>query len=93
VAGLGEPEREALRKQARDWLRLGLAAWAKEVDTGTEADRIQAQMTLAPWRDDPDLAGLRDENALERLPPAEREECRAHWQEVAAVIGPTGATP
>ena len=63
MAGRGEPKREALRNQARDWLRLDLAAWAKKVDTGTEADRIQAQKTLAPWRDDPDLAGLRDENA------------------------------
>jgi len=63
VAGLGESEREALRKQARDWLRLDLGAWAKKVDTGTEADRIQTQKTLAPWGDDPDLAELRDENA------------------------------
>ena len=63
MAGLGEPEREALRKQARDGLRVDLAGWAKEVDTGTEADRIQTQKTLAPWGDDPDLAELRDENA------------------------------
>ena len=70
VAGLGEPEREALREQARDWLRLDLAAWAKKVDTGTAADRIQARKTLAPWRDDPDLAGLRDPAALDKLPPA-----------------------
>jgi hypothetical protein len=75
-----------LRKQTRDWLRLDLAAWAKKVDTGTAADRIQAQKTLAPWRDDPDLAGLRDADALERLPPAERQECQALWQEVAALL-------
>jgi tetratricopeptide (TPR) repeat protein len=86
VAGFGESEREALRKQARDWLRLDLAAWAKKVDTGTEAERIQAQKTLAPWRDDPDLAGLRDADTLERLPPAERQECRSLWQEVAALL-------
>ena len=86
VAGLGEPEREALRKQARNWLRLDLAAWAKKVDTGTEADRIQARKTLAPWRDDPDLAGLRDAETLERLTPSERQECRALWQDVAALL-------
>jgi hypothetical protein len=39
-------------------LRLDLAAWAKKVDTGTAADRIRARKTLAPWQDDPDLAGL-----------------------------------
>jgi tetratricopeptide (TPR) repeat protein len=86
VAGLRELERAGLRRQARDWLRLDLAAWAKKVDTGKEADRIQARKTLAPWREDPDLAGLRDADALERLPPAERQECRALWQEVAALL-------
>jgi hypothetical protein len=86
VAGLGEPEREAVRRQAREFLRLDLAAWATKVDTGTEADRIQAQKTLAPWRDDPDLAGLRDADALEKLPPAERQECQALWQEVADLL-------
>jgi serine/threonine-protein kinase len=86
VAGLGEPEREGLRKQARDWLRLELAAWAKKVDPGTAGDRIQAQKTLAPWQDDPDLAGLRDADTLKRLPPAERQECRALWQEVADIL-------
>jgi tetratricopeptide (TPR) repeat protein len=86
AAGLGEPEQAGLRSQARDWLRLDLAAWAEKVDTGTEADRIQARKTLAPWRDDPDLAGLRHADALEKLPPAEQQECRALWQEVADLL-------
>ena len=92
VAGLGEPEREALRKQARNWLRLDLAAWAKKVDTGTEADRIQARKTLAPWRDDPDLAGLRDAETPERLTPSELHECRALWQDIAALLRRAQAT-
>ena len=67
-------------------MRLDLAAWAKKVDTGTAPDRMQAQKMLVPWRDDPDLAGLRDAGALERLPRAERKECQELWQEVAALI-------
>jgi serine/threonine-protein kinase len=86
VAGLGELELAALRKQARDWLRLDLAAWDQKVDTGTDADRLQARRTLAPWRDDPDLAGLRDADCVGRLPSAERQECQALWQEVAALL-------
>jgi serine/threonine-protein kinase len=86
VAGLREPERAELRRQARDWLRLDLAAWAKKVDAGTAADRIQAQRTLAPWQDDTDLAGLRDADTLKRLPPAERQECRGLWQERANAL-------
>jgi serine/threonine-protein kinase len=91
-AGLREPEREGLRKQARDWLRLELAAWAKKVDTGAAADRVLAQKTLSPWRDDPDLAGLRDPDTLEGLAPAERQDCQALWQEVAAVLRRAQAT-
>ena len=44
------------------------------------------QKALARWREDPDLAGLRDADALERLPPAERQEWRALWQEVADLL-------
>jgi tetratricopeptide (TPR) repeat protein len=86
VAWLGEPEREALGKQAREWLRLDLAAWAKKVDTGTEAERIQARNTLAPWRNDPDLATMRDPAALGKLPPPERQECRALWRDFDALL-------
>jgi serine/threonine-protein kinase len=86
VARLGEPERKALRMQARNWLRLDLAAWAKKVENGTGADRIQARKTLGAWRDDPHLAGLREAETLEALPPSERQECRALWQDVAALL-------
>jgi serine/threonine-protein kinase len=86
LSGLGEPRRAELRKQARDWLRLDLLAWAKRVDTGTEADRIQAQRTLATWRDDPDLAGLRDPAALGKLPPDERQECGKLCSDTDALI-------
>jgi tetratricopeptide (TPR) repeat protein len=86
ASGLGERERAELRNQARDWLQLDLAAWAQKVDSGTEADRIQAQKSLAPWRIDPDLTGLRDANAVETLPPAEQQKWRALWQEVVDLL-------
>ena len=57
AAKLPESERERLRAQAREWLQLDLADWAKKVDTGTAADRIQAEKTLSQWREEPDLAG------------------------------------
>jgi hypothetical protein len=86
VARLEKPELAGLRKQARDWLRLDLAAWAQKVDNGTEADRIHARKTLAPWQDDRDLAGLRDADALEKLPQSERQECQALWQEIGDLL-------
>jgi eukaryotic-like serine/threonine-protein kinase len=85
-AGLGEPERARWRRQAVAWLRLDLAAWTKRLEAAQTADRALVQKALARWREDPDLAGLRDENALERLPPPEREECRSLWQGVADLL-------
>jgi serine/threonine-protein kinase len=85
-AGLNEAERTRWRKQAREWLEADLAAWAKKLDRGTVAERIQAQKTLSRWRDDPDLAGLRDPDALAKLSPAERRECRALWRDLDALL-------
>jgi hypothetical protein len=70
----------------RDWLRLDLAACTSEVDMGTEAERIQDQKTLAPWRDDPDLAGLRVWDQFGKLPPAECQECSALRRDLDALL-------
>ena len=86
-SGLGQSERERWRGQARAWLRLELAAWVKALESAGPTERAEVQMTLAGWREDPDLAGLRDPSALEKLPPAERQDCRALWSELAARLG------
>jgi serine/threonine-protein kinase len=85
-AGLGEQERARWRQQARDWLRLDLAAWTKRLEAAKLADHAEVQKALARWREEPDLAGLRDADTLERLPPAERQECQTLWQEVADLL-------
>jgi serine/threonine-protein kinase len=85
-AGLSEPERARWRKQARQWLRLDLAAWTKRLETAKPTDRAEVRKTLARWREDPDLAGLRDPSALEKLPPAERQECLALWRGLDALF-------
>ena len=72
--------------QAREWLQLDLADWAKKVDTGTAADRIQAEKAMSQWREEPDLAELREPDALDRLSADERKECIALWSEVAALL-------
>ena len=85
-AGLSEPERARWRQQAREWLRLDLAAWKKWLEAATPADRAEAQKPLARWRENPDLAGLREPEALDKLPPAERQECRALWSDLDAQL-------
>lgn len=85
-AAVGEAERTRWRQQARDWLRLDLAAWTKRLQVGKPADCAEVRRALAGWREEPDLAGLRDGDALERLPLAERQECRALWQEIEDLL-------
>jgi hypothetical protein len=38
------------------------------------------------WREDLDLAGLRDPDALAKLPPTERQECRTLWNDLDALL-------
>jgi hypothetical protein len=47
---------------------------------------------LPHWKEDPDLRGVRDPGALEKLPPAERSAWRALWTGVDSLLGraPTG---
>jgi tetratricopeptide (TPR) repeat protein len=85
-AALGEAERVRSREQAREWLRLDLSAWAKRLETGKPSDRTATQSTLANWREDPDLAAIRDTSALEKLPAAEREEWEQLWRKLDALL-------
>src|SRR5262249_38482924 len=64
---LDHQERLCLRAQAYDWLRADLAVWAHLVKDDAKA-RPQAQRTLAEWQKDPNLASVRDQDALAKLP-------------------------
>jgi serine/threonine-protein kinase len=80
-----------LRNQARDWLKAELAAWSKVLDNGTPEARKNVQQKLAHWKVDPDLAAIRDKDALAKLPEAERKEWEALWGEVDALIKTSSA--
>jgi len=83
---LGEAERARWRQQALDWLRIDLAAWTTRLESAGPEGRDEVQKALTPWSNDPDLAGLRDADALQKLPPGERQEFRALWQGVSALL-------
>jgi serine/threonine-protein kinase len=85
-AELGDAERARCRKQARGWLKADLALWARTLDSGYELDRNLAKRMLTHWQVEPDLAGLREQNALDEVSAEERKECHALWDEVAAVL-------
>jgi hypothetical protein len=92
VAGKGKDARElsddeatAWRQQALEWLRADLAVW-KQLSEKPEG-RPEIAKTLAHWQKDPDLAGVRDAEALGQLPEAERRDWEALWSEVERRLG------
>jgi serine/threonine protein kinase/tetratricopeptide (TPR) repeat protein len=80
-----EAARVKLREKALGWLREDLAAWDKVVDGKEPARKRHVAGMLALWQQDSDLAGIRDEAALAKLPEAEREAFRALWADVEAL--------
>jgi serine/threonine-protein kinase len=86
TAGLSEEERARWRRQARTWLRADVAAWTQKLDTGAKVDREPVQRVSARWWADPGLAWLHEASVVKGLPPAERQECLALWQDAGAVL-------
>ena len=83
---LDDKERVRLRKQALDWLRADLTLRTKQLESGSLTDRAAAQQALRHWQKDPDLAGIRDQEALAKLPAEERATCAKLWADVAALL-------
>jgi hypothetical protein len=75
-----------LRRQALRWLRDDLALYAKAAAPQDVRER------LAHWRQDSDLASVRDPAALDRLPDDERQQWRKLWDDVAALLRKVEAT-
>jgi serine/threonine-protein kinase len=85
TGSLDDQERARLRKQARDWLQADLALWTRRADSDQPKERAAVQRTLEHWQSDMDLAGIRDQAALEKLLEAERNDYQKLWADVAAV--------
>jgi eukaryotic-like serine/threonine-protein kinase len=83
---LKEQERARLRKQAVAWLRADLDYWSKQAESTNATARSAAQQALQHWQSDADLAGIRDRDAVAKLPADERETCRQLWADVADVL-------
>ena len=83
---LADEDRTACRKQAREWLRADLVAWTKVLDGEPSYARDVARKLLVKWPTEPDLAGLREPQALDKMAENEQRDCRALWQEVRDVI-------
>jgi tetratricopeptide (TPR) repeat protein len=83
---LDDAEKARLRKQALEWLRADLALRTRQLETGKPADRAAVRQAMRHWRGDADLAGIRDKDALARLPADEQKGCTQLWTDVAALL-------
>jgi serine/threonine-protein kinase len=77
--------RARLRARALDWLKADLDSWEHIAASAEGPARVSIIGMLNHWMDDADLAGVRNDGALGRLPREEQETWRALWARVAAL--------
>jgi serine/threonine-protein kinase len=86
-------ERARWRRQALHWLRADLTWWGKALDKGNAQAKAEVQPQMRHWQTDADLAGVRDKEALAKLPAEERQQWQQLWADVAALLRRSAATP
>jgi WD40 repeat protein len=75
-----------LRRQALDWLKADLRAWAKILETCPPQNRLTIVSMLSDWKQDNDLADIRDTAALAKLPAEEQKAFTRLWADVAELL-------
>jgi serine/threonine-protein kinase len=70
------------RRWALGWLHEDLAAYTKLAAQSNPAFKQALLQRLTHWRSDPDLAAVREQPALDRLPDGERAAWQALWRDV-----------
>jgi hypothetical protein len=83
---LDDQERARWRKQALEWLRADLTAYGRLLEAGKPEDRTLVRQRLEHWRQDRDLTGLRDKDAVAKWPAEEREACQKLWADVEMML-------
>jgi hypothetical protein len=86
AAGLDEAARAGFRRQALGWLRAELEARRRLLEEEPQTARLTVARDMQYWLEDPQFAGVRDPNALARLPQAERQAWQRLWADVADAL-------
>jgi tetratricopeptide (TPR) repeat protein len=83
---LDDAAKAKLRGQALTWLKAELTAWngvSTFNDPGSE--ELVSDM-LTHWKADPELASIRDDMMLAKLPDGERTELKRFWDDVDELL-------
>ncbi len=79
-------DKTKLRKQSLEWLKAELDIWTKILGSGSAEEKSAISKTLEHWKNDADLADIRDEKELAKLPEAEREAFKKLWDEHGKLV-------
>jgi serine/threonine-protein kinase len=90
AGGLDDKERALWRRQAFDWLRQDLTWWREALRKGDAQTNARVRQMLRHWKTDGDLAGVRAQDALARLPDEERKQWERLWSDVDALLQRVG---
>jgi hypothetical protein len=71
---------------AREWLRSELTAWQALAKHGAPRELEELRNQINYWLKDGWLSGVRDKDALAKLPDAERQAWGTLWADVAALL-------
>jgi tetratricopeptide (TPR) repeat protein len=83
---LDDKGRARLRRQALDWVRADLAAYRQLLEKKPDKTGPAMRTRMQQWQRDEGFAGVREADALARLPEAERQEWQQLWAEVADTL-------
>ena len=78
--------RDKFRAQALEWLKAELFTWKSVSATVEPAKKETVAKNLVHWKDDTDLATIRDEKELAKLSANERSEWQSFWADVDALL-------
>ena len=86
-------EKAYCRARALEWLQADLALRRKQIKDGTPEHSKDAVTKLRFWQTAPDLAGVRDESALEAMTERERAQWNELWRSVAELVQKSAGRP
>jgi tetratricopeptide (TPR) repeat protein len=82
---LDDTSRARLRRQALEWLQANLVAYRQLLKKEPQSAGPLVRGNLQLWQHHKDFAGVRDPEALAKMPERERQEWASFWKEVDAL--------
>jgi hypothetical protein len=82
TAKLDAAARATWRKLALEWLHADLAFWSNLAKNNSPQTRAAVRSNLQHWKSDPDLSGIRDNDAVAKLPGEEKTAWLQFWADV-----------